>query len=622
MDHLAIDQRDQELMNSLHVLGPLLLGTRKNTHERRGPPLEKAQTRRPGGDISRTAALSSGDGADAQDGGQPRDQPRTQLEQFVQTGLLRFVCPDGPTGSAATPSRPGPEMEGSPCSTERSSAIAHAEDASAGAPSEGDPPSCVHPQSEQARRAPMGHSGSEGHLESRWRMDVPTLGTGTEPADSGSQGVHAHGPHAEDTDDHDRAPRGQQPCHPLPQLEGSAKCGALVSPTVSPRCGALGVDEPYNPQHDLELDGHDGQEPQPADVQTGTHAGRPTPALSSEAEGTRQGQNQSQGGEVHLSADGRQQLRNGILKLALCNTGTMCFANSAILCYLWASMSRLTFQLGDWGVLAAHFREMLLHADGTLFHIDHTTWYRSIVADWEEQHSQADSAEFTLRLLAWVNTPIVSNAWTRRVWLGEKETVHDRGTQFMPIALQLDPTMISHDEIPLSALLRHWHHDMGMQAGLTANSDLLVLHLDRFVISPSGHLRKLDTAIRFCWEVLVPINNQDGTCDWHSFQLLAAFAHHGGVNSGHYQAILRTFPNLTDLAAPASWLFCDDNRTPERCWSFPDRFEEGVTCFWLGRSHRIELSELPEDSTMPAEDADEAAILALLRTRPDTVDRR
>ena len=85
--------------------------------------------------------------------------------------------------------------------------------------------------------------------------------------------------------------------------------------------------------------------------------------------------------------------------------------------------------------------------------------------------------------------------------VGENVAIHDQGASFQPITLQLDPDMITHEEIQLATLLRLWHTDLGMLTGLTSPSDLVVLHIDRFVNSPSGRVRKLNTAVRFCWSI-------------------------------------------------------------------------------------------------------------------------
>ena len=314
-----------------------------------------------------------------------------------------------------------------------------------------------------------------------------------------------------------------------------------------------------------------------------------------------------------MTVDERQALRGQFLHLALANSGTMCYANSAILCYLWASLSRVAFQTTDWGTFAPDFSALLAAADSTPVFVDSFQWFLNIIAHWNASQQQADSAEFTNRFLTWVGSNIVSNMWERRVAVGENVAIHDQGAYFQPITLQLDPDMITHDEIQLATLLRLWHTDLGMLTGLTSPSDLVVLHIDRFVNSPSGRVRKLNTAVRFCWSIDIPVFQSSSECTWEPYQLVAAFSHHGGSERGHYQAILKTFPELSDPAAPSMWLFCDDGRVPERCWMFPPEFEAGVTCLWLCRTSSVELHHLSPETVEPSDD--HSAVLAMLQAK-------
>ena len=164
--------------------------------------------------------------------------------------------------------------------------------------------------------------------------------------------------------------------------------------------------------------------------------------------------------------------------------------------------------------------------------------------------------------------------------------------------------------VTLNGLLRSWHGLHGMCAGLTAPEDILVLHVDRFV-QAHDRVTKLHTAVRFCWNVQVPIFHM-GQIRWETYQVIAAFSHMGHARGGHYQTLLKTFPHTEDLANPSMWLFCDDNRTPIPCLQFPPNFEEGVTGFWLVRSAQVELHQI----CPPPPTAGSEAILALLAEQP------
>jgi len=279
--------------------------------------------------------------------------------------------------------------------------------------------------------------------------------------------------------------------------------------------------------------------------------------------------------------------------LALANPNTLCYANSAVLCYLWTSMSRRNFQLADWGQHSATLLEFLHNSTDAPISLDSLVWFDQVITGWDQADDQADSAEFTHRLLNWIGTDIVSNKWERRVIHRAKAELHDQGDAHMPITLQLDLDMIADNDVSLANLVRLWHGDLGMSTGLTAPSDIVILHIDRLVHDLNGQVQKLHTSVRFCWTIHLPVLQQDTQVRWEPYQLVAAFAHLGGAHGGHYQALLKTFPETTDIACPSMWLFCDDNRLPTRCWSIPPQFEEGVTCMWLCKCSQVELHHLP-----------------------------
>lgn len=297
--------------------------------------------------------------------------------------------------------------------------------------------------------------------------------------------------------------------------------------------------------------------------------------------------------------------------LVLQNPGTLCYANSAVLCYWWSCLSRINFQSQDWGTQSATFLSMLHQDHHETISLDEYVWFTNLIESWQDTDSQADSAEFTNRLLTWVGTSIVSNRWERRVRTSDRTEVHDSGGPFMPITLQLDMDMIADNEVSLASLVRFWHGELGMSAGLTDPSDLVVLHIDRLYFAAPGRLQKHHTLIRFCWLVQLPVLQQEQPVRWEPYQVIAAFAHTGDVNGGHYQALLKTFPETTDLASPTMWLFCDDGREPQRRWDIPPLFEEGVTCIWLCRCNQVELHRLPSQ-VLPVQAPTNEALTALL----------
>ena len=112
----------------------------------------------------------------------------------------------------------------------------------------------------------------------------------------------------------------------------------------------------------------------------------------------------------------RQQLRDLMRFFQMDNTGTMCYANSAVLCLLWSTLSRWNFSLADWGAQSAILSNILLNFSGYPYQLEPQTWFQRIIQLWNPLNEQADCAEFTYKLLGWVASSCISNRWQRRFW--------------------------------------------------------------------------------------------------------------------------------------------------------------------------------------------------------------
>ena len=367
-------------------------------------------------------AHASRHGPDAQSGSAAGDQPRTEPQQPVPSGLLRYVRTVGPTGGAADPERAGPQMERTGTTTTRSPAMADNENLPAGWPHEGTLHQSRSTSSQQDGGSLVGHRPAEGHIDSGWQLGLSALVAGSEPVGTGSEGAHADAENDENPGDGERTPPTQLTRHQVPQPEGAEGCRAVVFTTDPPGSGTMATDADHHSLHHLESPGYDSQAAQSTDVQTGNSLdGAAGQNFSRDTERSRQGQAQEQDTEV-MTHEGRQKLRACILQLTLGNTSTACYANSALLCYLWASLSRVEFQLSDWGTLSAHFWELLHSASDIPMFLNQLPWFQSLVDTWSERYSQADSAEFTHRFLTRVDTPIASNAWRRMVLMGKRRS--------------------------------------------------------------------------------------------------------------------------------------------------------------------------------------------------------
>ena len=368
------------------------------------------------------------------------------------------------------------------------------------------------------------------------------------------------------------------------------------------------------PQHRMVVVGHVGETAQPGPLAPGSP---PSTSHRERHAATRQEPRPGEGpqGQVErLTAATRHDLRERALRVVYDNPGNTCYATSSFQSLIWASLSRLDFRIQDWGARSAILQDVLQHVDGEPLSLEHEPWFSHLIQGWIADGEQADSAEFTHMLASWTAMTAISNCWERRVLTGESTLLHDSGDKYMPLTLQLDPTMIHHHEVHLTALLRSWHTELGMMAGLSDPEDLLLLQVDRLVQHPNGSVCKCQAAIRFEWEVHVPVLHES-RCDWIPYTIVACIAHFGADNSGHYQSMLRVFPEASNLAAPTMWMSCDDGRAPERCLTIPEAFACGITCLWLCRSEQVDMHRLSPTPAQPG--TDDATILALLASQPD-----
>jgi len=467
---------------------------------------------------------------------------------------------------------------------------------------------------QQARGTSMGCGHQQGHDPSRRSMELPAVVGGDQTTGPGFQTAHDHANDAQDPGDAG-GPSGQQPTRgPVQAPEDGSGHHPLVAPADTQGNRGLGLDGRPMPQHSMVVAGHVSEEAQPEPITPGS------PAPTSHREGhatTRQEQRsgeEPQGQVERLTAAMRHELRERALQVIYDNPGNTCYATSSFQSLIWASLSRLDFRVQDWGARSAILQDVLQHGDGEPFSLEHEPWFTHLIQGWIADGEQADSAEFTHMLASWTAMTAISNCWERRVQTEESTLLHDSGDKYMPLTLQLDPTMIHQHEVHLSALLRSWNTELGMMAGLSDPEDLLLLQIDRLVHHPNGSVCKCQAAIRFDWEVQVPVW-RESNCDWIPFTIVACIAHFGADNSGHYQSMLRVFPEASNLAAPAMWMACDDGRAPERCLMIPEAFASGITCLWLCRSEQVDMHRL---SPLPAQPGtDDAAILALLASQPD-----
>lgn len=593
--------------------------------KRRGTTTQTGQSRskhrRPGSKAVKTAGAGGHDG-DAEGHGDPVVAARTVDPVAAQTGLLRYLCASQSTGSRAVASPDGGGLEEDPAAESRQSEAPDTQNVLVQRTGERDPLAGAENEQEPSRRRSMGSCPAAGNPAAGRFLDIPEMESRGSVSCSGIPSTSEHGPPSEAASAPGRTFGGFGTHCPLSQPESAENSGTVVPAAGYAPRRSLAHHERAAAAWHVESTWTCSQNALPNSESTSSNS----PTMPSEHPLWRQEQGEGEATrQVRWSlmiadgSHGRQQLRHAFRSLIMDNSSFFCYANCALLTFLWSTLCRTTYTLADWGEFSDFFCSILLNHENLPYSLEHSTWFQNLIATWSERNGQADSAEFSSIMLRGVAPQCCSNQWERRVLTEQNVRVHDSSHDFMPIVLQLDLELTDSGSIRLIDLIRHWHQELGMCAGLVNAQDLICLHLDRFVRGPTGQVRKDQTPIGFHWGVPFPVLTDGVNCSWENYGVVAAFAHQGDADRGHYQAVLNVDHPGAPGEEPALWLHCDDNRQPQPYWHLPPEFAANVTCFWLCRCDRLELHDMrwtpdmPRLTTRTEEELDQA-MLALLRT--------
>ena len=546
------------------------------TKRRRTLPQEVQKRQNSG----RRAGLPEGIAGHGQAHGTGAHPTRSGNPDATQTDLLRFVRTNRTGQCTGHPDAAGSGVE--EAEADRDGLPADAPNLSAEEPAQGTTDTPGEAVSELSGQSHLGYSGSTGGPPDGRLMAVPTMESQGEQADPIAQATHGH------VSDVEGGPAG----HGIAERGGAGH--ALPQPEASD-CGSTMADRSGHPRL-RNVDNIDGADTVDAlDIDrslietTFTVPESPNADARDPAGGTER-QEPGEGQEGPLTLQARCSLRESLANLVLDNPSHLCFANAALASFLWASLSRTGFKYTDWGIPASLFCDMLRSPDP--YSVDSQPWYDGLTRNWEDNHGQADSAEFTQMLIQWVSPAFYCSYWHRRWTQCEKVLIHDHGDRFQPLFLQLEPTRVTNGMIRLTDMLRSWHGELGMNAALLKAPESLCVHLERNVQTSTGVIYKMQTPIIFQGTIEVPVfSDNTMECRWEQYQAVAAFAHYGESGAGHYRALLRTEPRHRGLDATAYWLDCDDGRKPMPCTYVPEGFMHGVTCVWLNRLDQLELHD-------------------------------
>ena len=607
----------------LSTVGTSVAGSQPvQTRKRRGAPAQKSQAgtkqRRARSRTTQASDPSRHDGHDESDG-HPLTSTREVHTASASTGLLRYLCPSQPAGGGPIAHQTGCRLEDPLPEGAAGSETSNHENLSVPRPHQGNPSEGQEDGQESPRRRTLGQGHSERSPDAGRVLAVAEVESRGEMPGAGGQDTSEHGQTAEAAAVSGGTAGGLDAHRPLSFIEGPNNGGPMVPSTQHETGGGMDHHGRAAAAEHVEPLGPLCEDPQPSSKSTSSTP----PTMPAAADERRQEPGQGEDGretqDEMTSLNLKQRLRHAFHSLILENGSSFCYANSALLTCLWAMLTRSTFAVSDWGEYSEIFSAILLSPSPDPIALEHTVWFQNLVATWPERHGQADSTEFSSILMRGVAPQCISNRWERRVMSEQKVRVHDCGDETMPITLQLDLNLQDCGSIRLVDLIRHWHQELGMCAALVHAEDLICVQLDRFIMDPTGQVRKSHVPIGFHWGVPFPTFTQDVDCRWEGYQVVAAFAHLGTEDHGHYQAILKVGHESAPGSTPALWLHCDDNRAPKPCWHLPPEFSAGVTCFWLCRCEQLDLYDMrtaPHSAAEPTHNGEglNHAMLALLDT--------
>ena len=342
----------------------------------------------------------------------------------------------------------------------------------------------------------------------------------------------------------------------------------------------------------------------PAPSDTGPHQG--LSEGNTEGSGERQVQDQvtacSQGRTVMepfgLTSADMKQLQTHVALLTLENPGNVCFANAAILSFMWTTLSLQTCDFQNWGTQRLMLTQFLLRHYMTTANLCDQPWFQDIMRCWGridpevdmESLSQQDAAEFIHVWLEMLATPAFDMRWERRLMENDRACTVDRSGTFMPICLQFNERLAHSHSCDLSALFTIWRQVDGMQAALLTAPVCLCLHVDRCVQTPQGTIHKSECMINPDSVCIAPIfQGTDLQYEPVEYQVIALMSHLGEDKGGHYRSALRLAPTLIASTKPAEWLLTDDWQQPTPVWRIPSWMTRAATVFWLVRTDCIQL---------------------------------
>ena len=274
-------------------------------------------------------------------------------------------------------------------------------------------------------------------------------------------------------------------------------------------------------------------------------------------------------------------LTTGAVRICLNTTGTVCFANSVILCLAWLTLLADGLHGSQWHHGYELMRNVTMYSFQPLDLTRHKPFLWLLIGvgilSAEALQQQQDACEFCTCLLnllqprfincEWVVKPLISADW------GSTLLAEQKGSPFTPILIPF--TNFRADSCMLQTMIDEWHDGLGLCKGVTEVGRQLILMFDRYLdhTAPGDNPKCLqridfsDNCLHFPF-----FSNLDGTVDKIMFEICGVIYHIGpNATSGHYRAALRY---------RGAWLIYDDGRVPDRATHLSDFILRNCIMIW------------------------------------------
>ena len=381
----------------------------------------------------------------------------------------------------------------------------------------------------------------------------------------------------------------------------------LEASAQSEERSTLAADADALPFVNLAFDGGNAEaaqpDPEPCGSSATEHLGADT---TGQRTGQREDQDQNQDGQARRSVTmpashqivAMQSLRPHVALLTLENPGNICFANAAMISFLWTTLSIYPCDFQSWGKQRQVLTDFLLANHDRHVNICDQSWFQDTLRCWGRLQqdddpgliSQQDAAEFIQVWLTWLDTTAFDMRWERRLEENNRVHVFDSGGQHMPICLKFDDRLAHAHSCDLTQLMLLWCQVDGMKTAILTAPPCFCIHLDRCVADATGQISKSECMINLDSCCLIPLFQGQGlTTEPVEYQIVAIMAHLGSDGQGHYRAALRIAQTLVGDTQPAEWLLTDDWTQPVPTWRVPNWMLRTANIFWLVRTDLLQL---------------------------------